>query len=148
MDHPLIFTAPMVRAILEGRKTMTRRKGKRFHKWQIGDLIWVRETFRELGNGEFCYRADDVGDGSAPWRWSPSIFMPRRASRISLELTGIRRELLLDITDDNVNQEGFSNISDFLDYFDKVAPGVAQFNPGVVVLSFTRIRNEEDEYHK
>ena len=87
MERPILFNAPMVRAILEGRKTVTRRvirlqPGSRFIRMtesscypgcfaiegtsmvirppcQPGDILWVRETWCEsMGQaGKYFYRA-------------------------------------------------------------------------------------------
>ena len=76
---------------------------------QPGDRLWVRETWREPGScqmpdssipsfmtrSDVIYKADDEScDG--PWR--PSIFMPRRFSRLTLEVTNIRVERVQDIS--------------------------------------------------
>lgn len=152
-DRPILFAGPMVRAILEGRKTMTRRvvKGAALD-WldsagftpqfvadpenylcpygQHGDRLWVRETFFEEINPltsqrynppKYQYRATcndevilDDGDGFATVNkdgtfaspWKPSIHMPRRASRITLEITAVRVERLQDIDDGDAQWEG------------------------------------------
>lgn len=65
-ERPIIFSAPMVRAILDGRKTQTRRVIKR--GWlrcpcgATGDRLWVRETWQKCccvrGDGAVVYKAD------------------------------------------------------------------------------------------
>jgi hypothetical protein len=65
--------------------------------------LWVRETFLECGDGRFDYRADSM-DG--PARWTPSIHMPRAASRLTLEVTAVRVERLLSISESDVRAEG------------------------------------------
>jgi len=102
----------MIRAILEGRKTVTRRIGDRYKDWKKGDLIWVKETFYHIGEtGEVFYRA--TGDSnlgkelSWPGPWKPSIFMRRAFSRIILEMTAdAREEPLQDITEEDCDHEG------------------------------------------
>lgn len=160
-ERPILFSAPMVRAILDGRKTQTRRIVKpqphdtglanrvgsreyihvgypgdqdetdpraRFGAWQTGgwlawcpyggpgDRLWVRETWCHefQANGSFCYRADHDsgefvdcdGNPAVGSRWRPSIHMPRRASRITLEITGIRVERLHEINFEDAKAEG------------------------------------------
>ena len=87
---------------------------------QIGDRLWVRETFRLYDldecphadfpcgcprNGTPLYKAShDCGDGE---KWKPSIHMPRSACRLILEITNIRIERLNDITSEDAKAEGF-----------------------------------------
>lgn len=164
---PIIFTAPMVRAILEGRKTQTRRivkvqppeegytlstlidttgprrnTGK--HHWlkrdgfkviddsqpyfsepyAVGDRLWVKESFEFNPGGpiydaaggvmdsmddELIYRADRP---NLKTKWTSGRFMPRWASRITLEITGVRVERLQDISEDEVFAEGIEKLSD------------------------------------
>jgi hypothetical protein len=170
----------MVRAILEGRKTQTRRvvkpvgkdegfviceqddgsmwphrssDGERCwhtvirngHEYQddtphtgygrVGDRLWVKETWNiealgggqdGAGNGSWSYEVGYRAGGekqleyeghfeSDPYcksydtqrgEWRPSIHMPRWASRITLEITGVRVERLQDISDDDCKAEG------------------------------------------
>lgn len=135
-EHPIIFSGPMVRAILTGSKTQTRRvvkpqppDGYRLHSaagsnanglanfkvrppYRVGDTLWVRETWANvLANGL------DIGSGQRRTiyavdcpatnpRWRPSIHMPRWASRITLEVIGVRVERLQEITEEEARKEG------------------------------------------
>lgn len=134
-ERPILFSAPMVRAILEGRKTVTRRpvKGLKTDNpvvdafddspligacWDIGgpvircpyglpgDRLWVRETHADIGC-RLTYRAD-TNDGAhcQVKKWTPAIHMFRRHSRILLEITGVRVERLQDISGDQAEAEG------------------------------------------
>lgn len=88
---------------------------------KAGDLLWVRETFIHEP-ADYCWEAsvsipvrpahtvyradvDPTGDGRGAG-WSPSIHMPRWASRITLEVTGVRVERLQDISRDDAISEG------------------------------------------
>ncbi len=158
-ERPILFSGEMVRAILDGRKTQTRRYikpapvyhvdpmtycGWLFHqrgktsRWMWpnakveiiaecpygvpGDRLWVRETWavdaelaqvkREnedvmgppgFGHGPY-FRADPVHENTG-LRWRSSIHMPRWASRITLEITGVRVERLQDISEADATAE-------------------------------------------
>lgn len=88
---------------------------------KVGDHLWVRETFTYGPDGELLYAANFEnhtnhggttvimsrdGKRQVALRWKPSIFMPRSASRILLEITAIRVERLQDISLDDINAEG------------------------------------------
>jgi len=115
LEHPIIFSRPMVRAIKSGRKTQTRRvapPARHGNTLQCpygvpGDRLWVRETFRIKKSKTFCdtvfYNADDLKGNH---RWTPSIYMPRWASRITLDITGVRLEQLQDISESDAEAEG------------------------------------------
>ncbi len=161
-ERPILFSSPMVRTILAGQKTQTRRVvRKQFSRdaepaevpatspagWQIsghsglwwddagacfddaircpygqtGDRLWVREAWRVCGGREYeymqdqtqvMYRATHQEDGFPlgweSYKWRPSIHMPRWASRISLEITGVRVERLNDISELDAKAEGCS----------------------------------------
>ena len=143
----------MVRAILDGRKTQTRRvvkpKPDDSGLWnndkcpygKPGDRLWVRETFFVDGP-RIQYRADHHG---APKEtiWKPSIFMPRSASRILLEITDIRVERLHDISADDEKKEGiYSPIHELLFWalWQKInGPESWDANPWVWVITFKKI---------
>lgn len=169
-DRPILFSAPMVRALLNGTKTQTRRVVKRFEvragmpepEMQSllrccpygapGDRLWVRETFMDLG-ACYLYRADAGAEAeralAAPGQpWKPAIHMPRAASRISLEVTGVRVERLQDISEADVQAEGctgspLGHAADAMLYpklWDSInGPGAWERNPFVWVVEFRRI---------
>ncbi|WP_082423966.1 hypothetical protein [Pseudomonas sp. NBRC 111121] len=139
-ERPILFSGPMVRAILDGRKTVTRRAvkvqprtkgdigsyglGQPFIRHpdptkrnpecpygRPGDRLWVREAWAQInvaqapGESWVVYReCDNRTDYGGPWK--PSIHMRRRDSRILLEVTDVRIELLQDISDDQAKAEG------------------------------------------
>lgn len=156
MKRPILFSGEMVRAILDGRKSMTRRVVKeipmlgtpiawcaaakaqepgwvhivgdyrRFCPYGIpGDRLWVRETWKlwedpKDGHDWVLYRAGgkmsfpniehlDMPRDPFADKWRPSIFMPRWASRITLEITGVRVERVQDITEGDVREEGITD---------------------------------------
>lgn len=110
-DRPIIFSAPMVRAILEKRKTQTRRIVKDGKiRYALGDRLWVRESFNATFLPGIIYKADGGSAKAAGYleepKWKPSIHMPRWASRITLEVTGAKVERLQDISEDDAKAEG------------------------------------------
>lgn len=163
-EHPILFSSEMVKAIIDGRKTQTRRvikpqpdegfnhafqdgdgnwifwdtqnaaglseftlraypkgsaTGFKCPYGQPGDHLWVRETFNLDDNDKtkrVGYKADGSGirtsvrdfDTSERYElpWKPSIFMPRWASRITLEVVRIRVERVTDISEEDIRAEG------------------------------------------
>jgi hypothetical protein len=170
-ERPILFSGPMVRALLDGSKTQTRRVvkpargrpidflggglkggsdwnnpgcwGYEFDDgWvllkndadsfqypcpygQPGDRLWVREngwerplrTPKDMQEGAdtwepYYFDADILSRGDVDefkqWGFKrrPSIFMPRWASRITLEITGVRVERLQDISAADALSEG------------------------------------------
>jgi hypothetical protein len=112
-DYPIIFNGPMVCALLDGRKTQTRRaSGPQWQKVKPGDRLWVRETWQQPALCEVQYRATDttrIGHwhpACGPWR--PSNQMPRWASRLTLTVTGVKVERLQAISEDDARAEGIS----------------------------------------
>lgn len=194
--RPILMNGAMVRAVLDGSKTQTRRimkpqpgpipgePGK--HWWpsnavqsmmrvedsfqrhpgifddacphgQPGNRIWVRETFclDDDGHQEWpVFRADGAKlpqrqPTRKPARWTPSIHMPRWASRITLEITGVRVERLRDISTEDIIAEGLSTTlrgydaeCDLRDQWRKLwesTGGDWDSNPWLWVISFKRV---------
>lgn len=200
----------MVRAILDGKKTQTRRivrpqptqplaghiiystDPNQSGKWRFAenddhegeyrrcpyglphDRLWVRETFCQkcedgypvynadgnLDSSCYHYRADGYhvvkadGDGVTEFTkdgreaspWKPSIFMPRHASRITLEVTAVRVERLQEITEADAQLEGFQQTnttlarSEFIRLWKQInGVGSWDANPWVWVIEFKRV---------
>lgn len=145
---PILFNTEMVRAILDGRKTCTRRICKdanectvpdmdfynadrrtyavhnfvdKEHTEQLstaertcpictGDILYVRETWKEAPKGYYYYedwQKDDIADVT---KWKPSIHMPKEAARIWLKVIDVRVERLQDITYNGALREGSEGI--------------------------------------
>lgn len=205
-ERPILFSERMVRAILDGRKTQTRRvlkpqpcrlpdfnvgrlsikiKGSIYGAFspdcpriacpygQPGDRLWVRETWAPADEMLYNSRAEpariiaypadryayDYNAEYAPdttdWNFNklrkkPSIHMPRWASRITLEITGVRVERLQDISEADAMAEGiereFAHGEDlgwknhlWHGHFGKYGPGSWEANSWVWVIEFRRI---------
>lgn len=141
---PILFNTEMVRAILAGRKSCTRRICKDANEYTVpdmefynadkrtyavhnfadkeqmeqlstaertcpictGDILYVRETWKEAPKGYYYYedwQKDDIADVT---KWKPSIHMPKEAARIWLKVTDVRVERLQDVTEDGAKAEG------------------------------------------
>lgn len=217
-EHGILFSQAMVKAILDGSKTQTRRvlvpkpgpeywpvanrvagdrdavflrEGRpssqreelriRCRYGRVGDRLWVREAWRPWWDEElYCcvqfrdrtvrkpglHKGHDIPDENvgfnfAGWcdaapnvKWRPSIYMPRWASRITLELTDIRVEQLQDISESDARAEGATeelvapgDRGSFIDGYywlwDSInakRPGCSWTdNPWVFALSFRRV---------
>jgi hypothetical protein len=127
-DKPILFSGPMVRAILEYRKTQTRRILKpqpddimeaqipKALRISAGDRLWVREAWkphssfdhlppRDMPGAKVFYLADP-GYSPSGSRGRPGIHMPRKYSRITLEVLAVKVERLQDISGNDAQAEG------------------------------------------
>jgi hypothetical protein len=221
-ERPILFSAPMIRAILAGSKTMTRRVVKLPHNnplgvwepttvggkgvyfdvlktkpapemaaiwhtrtgdcltspYRVGSTLWVRETFQPFfadgvdycdvdwktgegykigypatdGIGEFIDLDDNISQAC-----KPSIHMPRWACRIELEVTGVRVERLIEISEADAKAEGVTLPEGFSSGFEGIngrehriefralwesinGAGSWEANPWVWVVQFKRIK--------
>jgi hypothetical protein len=123
-EYPILFKGPMVLAILAGNKTQTRRTSDIWKKRNPGERLWVRETWwkptyiteKMKRDGADTWPKCDYDatidkidiEQYKEWGWKrkPSIFMPRWASRINLEIVSIREERLQDISEKDAKDEG------------------------------------------
>ena len=140
IERPIIFSAPMVCAILDGAKTQTRRiikkqpvgkeiivrENKGFvvdrlrdseSAWRqirppadIGDILWVRETYAQGGYGP-VFKASYAFPNMIG-KWTPAIHMPRTVCRIFLEVIDVRAERLTDLGDSDCYAEGIPHDCD------------------------------------
>ena len=194
-ERPQLFSGAMVRAILDGSKTQTRRAfrmpagmcwyadlGGEAEGWtcddpgggwhhvselacphgDVGDRLWVRESYCPDWASKEVYRADDPS-GRADWaflysskpRWRPSIHMPRSACRIVLEITEVRIERIQSILIPDIEAEGIreyarskgldpsrtSSLALWIDLWDSTNPDEYYWvrNPWTWALTFRRI---------
>lgn len=223
MEKPILFNTDMVKAILEGKKTVTRRIIKRtpsndepfgyglwkefnerdntwyvkdythsctwwplkeyierFSKYHIGDILYVRETWgiqsmKNYGKRvKFLFKAepneelkevalsegryDDMLKYSFKNGWQPSLFMPKEAARIFLEVTDIRVERLQDITTEGCFNEGikydYNSQNNEFDIFAELWNSTIKkndldiyswnTNPWVWVIEFKKLENKKD----
>lgn len=122
---------------------------------EVGDRIWVRETFCAVPDHEEpagCSALLYAADGNGPYgKWTPSIHMPRWASRLTLEITGVRVERLRDLSEDDAKSEGITPPSggvlpgweyriNFRDlWMDIYGTDNWEANPWVWVIEFKRV---------
>lgn len=209
-ERPILFSAPMVRAILAGTKTQTRREVKLPHMnplgcWEVlpwggpnggrtrdgktvpfqnvighsrtgemfgcpygepGDLVYARETWaaphaydhlppRLIPQDARIHYAATEDRGGLLWR--PSIHMPRWASRITLEITGVRVERLQEISEADAGaegaepyrlpvhpaREGLRYVDGYHVLWEQInGPGSWDANPWVWVLEFRRLERK------
>lgn len=179
-ERPIPFSAPMVRALLDGSKTQTRRVVKPQHlqffdqsaaemlgSWNTrpmpyghpGDRLWVREAWtthacfddippRDLTTRSLHYQADgQIKTGKN----RPGMFMPRWASRITLEITRVRVERLHAINEVDAIAEGAqwaacgapqegSHKAGYAQLWESInGPGSWEQNPWVWVIEFKKV---------
>lgn len=135
---PILFNTEMVKAILNGHKTETRRiikpiklgDGSEFPyspcalfkpPYDIGDHLYVRETWTQYSGtyGQMptiIYKADGKPDhiDDAEWaiiKWKPSIHMPKSIARLFLRVESIRAERLRDIDIFGLRREGLCSLA-------------------------------------
>jgi hypothetical protein len=138
-DVPIIFSAPMVRALLDGRKTMTRRlawherrvadpvgklhlRGDRMTPWtkvKPGDQLWVRETWQNDyipsenpdAEGQHVGYLYRADDEGETCKWRSPIYCPRIASRLTLVVTAAKIQRLQAMVPEDAIAEGLKGLT-------------------------------------
>jgi len=112
---PILFSTAMVRKILKGEKTQTRRVIEVRKPYKVGEILWVRETWANKSGFSnavhpYLYKADypesGIGNAKGFGKWKPSIHMPKAAARLFLEVLSVNKEQLQDITHEDAEKEG------------------------------------------
>lgn len=154
---PILFNTEMVKAILNGKKTETRRPAGRKPLCAPGDILWVRETWGwipceecslhdgwcptlpttyKYENGCFTHKADSYIE-EIP-RWRPSIHMPKEAARIFLKVLKVEQTANVStITEAESISEGFRNRAEFIAAWEKMYP--RQTNGAAWIIRFERV---------
>ena len=143
-ERPILFMDSMVRAIMGGRKTVTRRVGPTWARVKPGDRLWVREAHcsGDMGlvrPGACVYRADYIDPPHGPWR--PSIHMPRSVCRLLLDVVSVTEQVvqawgpgepgsawairLPDVDDAEALREGFASRDAFIRAWQSMHPNYA-----------------------
>ena len=130
-ERGILFSAPMVRALLAGTKTQTRRAVK----VQEGIVHAADNPDVRVGKGR------SVTPG---WHTRPALFMPRAASRILLEVVSVRVERLLVISEHDATAEGIecgvgNPIDSYRSLWEQInGTGSWSANPWIWVVEFRR----------
>lgn len=204
-DKPILFSAPMVKALLDGTKTQTRRILKHYGliataqpigsmTWEVvpvkkkpppyavGDRLWVKEACWLYGiweNGgktktgktkhhfhllnisavrfskpdNIAYwerpatRENPIGTPSEPgFSWRTGMFMPRRYSRLTLTVTDVRVQRLMNISEKDAVAEGVADRGAYIELW-KTLHGPTSWveNPWIVAVSFTVDKRNIDQ---
>ncbi|EJB5271336.1 ASCH domain-containing protein [Vibrio vulnificus] len=194
---PMIFNTDMVKALVNGRKTVTRRPAKGvtysdrmgfvFNGYahgigsnhretmnniikrpvkagcpaNIGDLIYVRETWADAGANApelTLYKANYPEHVPAHYenvpslseiKWTPSIHMPRLASRLTLKVTDVRIETMIELRQNHeqISREGFGSFPQFRHTWREIY-GQCEPDDLVWVIEFEVIHQNVDTYLK
>jgi len=150
------------------RKKATEKRGVHYPRYDVGDILWVRETWQRVDCGidpdlapdeyAYVYRASENGQlwesETENWKWRPSIHMPREAARLFLRVKSVGVEQLRNISEGDAIAEGVT----INEYLQTSARGAFAYlwdftyskrgygwnsNPWVHVIEFERIKEGE-----
>jgi len=130
----ILFKQPMIKAIINGSKTQTRRVIKPqpasdetmssgfsllFHpRYRVGEVVYIKEAWATYrANDDWTipqipktatvfYKLDDPDGFSPIGKWRSPLFMPAWAARYFIKITDVRTERLEEITEDDAQSEG------------------------------------------
>ena len=149
MEKPILFNNQMVKAIVEGRKTVTRRLAKsKKPPFAVGDVLYVRETWQDdtiYTHADFATKYYYRADGETQPTWRPSIHMPKKAARLWLRVTDVRLERLQDITAEEVRREGVVDSCCMCHYNSKKNEGKIECDKGITKICECDLDNMFDD---
>lgn len=166
----ILFRGEMVRAILDNRKSMTRRICNPQPTWprrnnigwlgwddghgykmrqpyKPGDILYVKETWDETYNPTtgYAYKASCNEDALHLFKWHSPLFMPRSAARIWLMVKDVRCEKLQEITPHDAWLEG-CRIGNSFPWEDHI-PDLQQMCRDIAFLGVWNNINDKNGYH-
>jgi hypothetical protein len=111
--------------------TASKEKFEVSPKAKKGTILWIRETWQVTHwehptseNYGYIHKSTENGlewqNNTENWTWKSSIFMPKQACKLFLEVTNVKLERLQDITAEDALKEGVKqyNKNTFEDYED------------------------------
>ena len=142
-ERPIIMSSESVREILAGNKTQTRRVLKKEPAiWTVGDRLWVKESFFYAHvKSNPRYRADYSDWDAEGINWTTPLYMPRKYSRITLEVVSVRAERLQEISEVDAILEGCESREAYRKRWDEINGKRYPWesNPFVWVIEFKMI---------
>lgn len=97
----ICFKEPLFRAVVSGRKTVTRRMNDLY---EVDDILFLKEPYRLEADNVIKYKFSSQQLDKEKWR--NKLFMRADYARYHIKITGKRRERLQEITDEDCIREG------------------------------------------
>ena len=111
-EQAILFSDKELQAILDGRKTQFRiTANSDICPYAVDDILWVKEKYAKLeSSGSYAYFTAEENEKGI-YKWLPASGMPKKAARIFLRITGIRKEKLQNISEEDAKAEGVDPIT-------------------------------------
>lgn len=133
----------------------------RYFSWpyKVGDVLYVKETYQHTevlnihptdDNYGYVYKADgQPWEDFEGWKWKSPMFMPEKAARLFIIITGLNFERLGDISEEDAKAEGIEllDIYDFPIYKDYLGRVDGFQYPPNSFISLWQSINGEDSWN-